>query len=65
MIEVEGKVKNELMRTEGDLRIKTLEAEGKINLEKRRIDNERLKDQENHKKEMEQMEKDHELNKKK
>jgi len=55
MIEVEGKVKNELIKTEGDLRIRTLEAEGKIDLEKRRIDNERLKDQENHKKEMEQM----------
>lgn len=52
MIEVEGKVKNELTKTEGELRIKTLEVEGKIDLEKRRIDNERLKDQENHKKEM-------------
>jgi len=36
MFEVEGKVKNELMKTEGNLRIKTLEAEGKIDLEKKK-----------------------------
>ena len=36
MIEVEGKVKNELIKTEGELRIRTLEAEGKIDLEKKK-----------------------------
>lgn len=48
------------MKIEEKLKIKKLEVEEEIQIEKRKIDNERLKDKENYKKEIKQIEKDHE-----